>query len=492
MGTLGCMVCRELIGWGVKNFVLIDCGVVAPSNPARQSLYLAADVSRTPKVLVAKHRLLQIRNDLNIEAHNWEIPMPNQQRFNLPLNNFVPDCPPQDALEPYAEWITRQLTQLIRNCHGVWLLTDNRESRWLPSLITQQLSLELADPDFLRDESRAAHRQGLPATNLATDLAPDLPADLGPHLTADLGPHLGPDLGPDLGAHLRTLQQADAHDQGCRAPKPESARGAPAVRGQEDVVGAMAGGRPQVDVVRKRHPFYPPLCYTVALGFDTFVAMRHGSYVDCSVAAASRDLASPYDVYGARLSCYFCNDLTAPGPVAARRALDQQCTVTRAGVAGWAAAMAVEAVAAMTQTDYGWGCAPPDRLVEARARLQQTKGGMRPGGETTRNIRKWLLENPRHLSCLGDSPHVIRGSLGTFNLAHNWHPAFPLCVCCGVKVQMTFRKYKEKFVSSVVQDSSRLELISGVSEFACQSVREDVLSYTNIVDSDDENAGPSN
>jgi ubiquitin-like modifier-activating enzyme ATG7 len=38
-GTLGCNVARVLLGWGVRNFKIVDNGKVSYSNPARQSLF---------------------------------------------------------------------------------------------------------------------------------------------------------------------------------------------------------------------------------------------------------------------------------------------------------------------------------------------------------------------------------------------------------------------------------------------------------------------
>lgn len=122
---------------------------------------------------------------------------------------------------------------------------------------------------------------------------------------------------------------------------------------------------------------------TAALGFDGFLVMRHGPgpfsfthEVKAETAnTISRELCK-LDLSsgdgGQRLGCYFCNDVVAPTDVillntvdlllsfseftmlnniipyfcavqsTANRTLDQQCTVTRPGLAPIASALAVE------------------------------------------------------------------------------------------------------------------------------------------------------
>ena len=91
-----------------------------------------------------------------------------------------------------------------------------------------------------------------------------------------------------------------------------------------------------------------------ALGFDTFLVMRHGAR-----AATSS---------GNRLGCYYCNDIVAPADVRllfipgrclvtqslTDRTLDQKCTVTRPGLASIAASAAVELVVSLIQHPDGF------------------------------------------------------------------------------------------------------------------------------------------
>lgn len=66
--------------------------------------------------------------------------------------------------------------------------------------------------------------------------------------------------------------------------------------------------------VQKRAPnFFFQFVITAALGFDTFLVMRHGSrqkaHVICEGASKLESIP------GASLGCYFCNDVVAPGDV---------------------------------------------------------------------------------------------------------------------------------------------------------------------------------
>uniref|UniRef100_A0A8C6N637 Ubiquitin-like modifier-activating enzyme ATG7 n=1 Tax=Mus spicilegus TaxID=10103 RepID=A0A8C6N637_MUSSI len=106
------------------------------------------------------------------------------------------------------------------------------------------------------------------------------------------------------------------------------------------------------------------LVINAALGFDTFVVMRHGLKKPKQQGAgdlcpshlvAPADLGSSLfaNIPGYKLGCYFCNDVVAPGDSTRDRTLDQQCTVSRPGLAVIAGALAVELMVSVLQHPEG-------------------------------------------------------------------------------------------------------------------------------------------
>ena len=57
---------------------------------------------------------------------------------------------------------------------------------------------------------------------------------------------------------------------------------------------------------------YQKICFTVALGFDSYLVMRHG------ISPKSFDKDKHFE----RLGCYFCNDVQAPHNSFKDRTLD--------------------------------------------------------------------------------------------------------------------------------------------------------------------------
>mmetsp|Transcript_10451 Transcript_10451/g.18509 ORF Transcript_10451/g.18509 Transcript_10451/m.18509 type:complete len:194 (-) Transcript_10451:65-646(-) len=153
-----------------------------------------------------------------------------------------------------------------------------------------------------------------------------------------------------------------------------------------------------------------------------------------------------------RLGCYFCSDVVAPENSTRDRTLDQQCTVTRPGLASIAAGMATELMVAMFHHSLGH-CAP---APEAK-RVGSNSGAYAPVDNGT----------SASSSALGLLPHQIRGTVATYTMMTPTVPAFSSCTACSDLVVEEYRKEGFEFVKSVCcdKDGSHLEKVSGLASF---------------------------
>ena len=113
-GTLGCSVARNLMAWGFRNITFIDNGKVSLSNPVRQCLYEYNDCNKF-KAECASKMLKRIYPGMNSSWHNLCIPMPGHPLYDYKDLNKIID--------------------LIQEHDICFLLTDTRESRWLPIVL---------------------------------------------------------------------------------------------------------------------------------------------------------------------------------------------------------------------------------------------------------------------------------------------------------------------------------------------------------------------
>ncbi|KAL4252716.1 Ubiquitin-like modifier-activating enzyme ATG7 [Abortiporus biennis] len=96
-----------------------------------------------------------------------------------------------------------------------------------------------------------------------------------------------------------------------------------------------------------------------ALGFDTFLVMRHGARGDPPPLSMTTEGKAGTGTEYKKLGCYYCNDIVAPADSLTDRTLDQMCTVTRPGLAAIASATAVELLVSVLQHPLGVYAQPP-------------------------------------------------------------------------------------------------------------------------------------
>merc|ERR1712232_906567 len=153
----------------------------------------------------------------------------------------------------------------------------------------------------------------------------------------------------------------------------------------------------------------------------------------------------------------------APADSLAFRTLDQQCTVTRPGLAALASSIAVELIAALTQHCDGFSA--PSTVTSG------------PGLGTALSSAAAQGARGGKMSLLGAVPHQVRGYLADFRLAPAETEPFDRCICCSKAVLDRFREEGNEFVDRVIADSKVLEQVSGLAEMKSAVCEDDVLSF---------------
>ncbi|KAF9442574.1 E1-like protein-activating [Macrolepiota fuliginosa MF-IS2] len=164
-----------------------------------------------------------------------------------------------------------------------------------------------------------------------------------------------------------------------------------------------------------------------ALGFDTFLVMRHGA----------RASTAPEQ----RLGCYYCNDIVAPADSLTDRTLDQMCTVTRPGLAPIAASTAVELLATL---------------------LQHPKGINAPAPLPNQDLGR--LADDATESVLGVVPHQLRGFLAQFRNLPLVGAAYDKCTGCSETVLQAYEKDGFDMLIKAFNDQKYLESLTGLDK----------------------------
>ena len=273
-GTLGCHVSRCLLGWGARNITFMDNGKVSYSNPVRQSLYNFNDsTTENYKAILAPKKLKEI------------FPLTNSNRFNINIPLACRTLIDEKSKEDYIKNLTL-LEEQIKSHDIIFLLTDSRESRWYPTLISKA---------------------------------------------------------------------------------------------------------------------YNKIVITAAIGFDSFLIMRHGNKEN-------------------NLGCYFCTDIVTPSDTSGSRTLDQQCTISRPGVSMICSGLAIE---------LGMSC-----------------------------INSSLNKGSSDL----DYPHQIRGNLIDYNMNCFRFSGNRNCVACSENMIRNYLEKRDEFLVNVMNDPYYIEKISGVQD----------------------------
>lgn len=217
------------------------------------------------------------------------------------------------------------------------------------------------------------------------------------------------------------------------------------------------------------------LLINAALGFDSWIVMRHGCGPDAQVGASAHEAsdaqavraqksadseageastsAAPEPAAATRLGCYFCNDVVAPANSLAGRSMDEQCTVVRPGLARIAGAHATEMFAALCQHP-AWLRAPVDTSA-----ARQAGSGSAAAAQPLQQA-------------LGAVPHMLRGGLMGFSQTHMTGQANSCCSACCASIVQAYRDGGAAFVMHAISDDNLLESVSGLEALRISQRRE--------------------
>lgn len=171
-----------------------------------------------------------------------------------------------------------------------------------------------------------------------------------------------------------------------------------------DVVFALTDSREARWLPTVQCAAHDKLLINSALGFDSYLVMRHGH--------GGPELAARETNGGERLGCYFCMDVIGPGNSQRDRTLDQQCTVTRPGLAQIASGLAVELMVALLHSP-----------------LRQRTPALCPAGISGAEGES-SEENDVKAGGCEPLPHQIRGVLDRFTQVNPVCPSFQHCTAC--------------------------------------------------------------
>ena len=130
--------------------------------------------------------------------------------------------------------------------------------------------------------------------------------------------------------------------------------------------------------------------------------------------------------------------------------LDQQCTVTRPGVAAIASALLVELLTSLLQ-----------HPLSSHAPAPEPKGSSNSGPIYER-------DPPEH--ALGLVPHQIRGFLANFNNLIVKGQSYPSCSACSKPIISAFRTDGWDFLKRALEDKEYVSELSGLAEVQRQAM----------------------
>lgn len=111
-----------LQAWGIRHITFLDGGHVSFSNPVRQNLFTYNDAEKKrEKAKAAAFRVKEIHPGMTVNGHKIHIPMPG---YTI-----------GESMKDQTTKALKKIEELVQSHDVIYLLTDSRESRWLPTML---------------------------------------------------------------------------------------------------------------------------------------------------------------------------------------------------------------------------------------------------------------------------------------------------------------------------------------------------------------------
>ena len=405
VGTLGCAVARTCLGWGITRLTLVDQGRVSASNPVRQSLFTFAQAHAHAHALArgsapgAGAGLLPALGAWKVDAavETLRAIHPGVEARGVALSIPMPGHPVHTSETSEVRRDIERLEALIVEHDVVFLLTDSRESRWLPTLLATATDTLLVNAAIGFD-AYVVMRHGRRRRK-----AEDEPPNENPS------------------TQTPTDSAATQREGGVRV-----------VRVEEEEGGGGGGGERGDDDEKEEEDE------------ETEGEKEPG--------------------------CYFCTDVVAPQDSMTQRTLDQQCTVSRPGLAAVAGALAVELMVNTVITRaHRRRHHEPETVARGSRSLHHSRSDhdSLSGSSLVRSSSAKEKEKAG-FSAMGPAVHSIRGRLHGFAHAPMSSAPFGQCTACSPRVVTEWRRRGADMVLQVANDPQVLEQWTGLDRLAAE------------------------
>ncbi|KAK8805375.1 hypothetical protein WA158_002031 [Blastocystis sp. Blastoise] len=441
-GALGCSVARALMAWGVSSMILLDHARISASNPIRQSLYTFKDIqSNQYKSILALESLKAISPSLSASALTFSIPLPFKE-----TKQFL-----------HSEQFFKQFLQLclaIDQSDVVFLLTDTRESRYLPTILCSLankkcISIALGNDDMLVMKYGERNIQNNDSINILDSLrgissssnSIDNPLYMNNHVNMSNTPSLS---SLSTSISLYSFFYPSIYEQypniSTEFPPPS-------------YIYSLASSISSPSSLHEKYHHKVHREDTILRSLSPSPLLRpyisvNNREKDTIISLPLPPPSSPHS------ACYFCSDVVVPRDSSQYLSMDQSCTITRPGLASIAAGIGVELYISSIH-----------EINTLPKQVEKQKSSDRTINNEN-NISSSTLSNEEENSIkqgyLGNIPDSIRFFLSSYSLCPQQSSSYSHCSACSESIQQDLYNNRINSIQCILCEDGYVESVVGL------------------------------